>query len=367
MDSNREIRVPAGRTAGLVILAILVGALLPVAAILQLELAVTLPVLMLGGVYAVFLYARAGWIPAGALVASALASTAWLMGFEPMLMLAAAAVLPALVVMRGVVQKQPFFRQLRRGLVAFVLGLLAAMLVAYATFGGSMISRFMDVVRQIVGRIPDASLQTMLDALRAALPAEGAEMAETLTVENYRGMMMGALDMLEQYYAQMLPGALFSGALFSGTLAVLWGNWTLARRGMATNESFVGLSRWFLPSNVAIGAIGLWLAGFILLNAGYGSGETVYAATSQIAGTAFYIQALAALDRQLIRGDRPLRRRRLAIALLIIASMLLRTVASVMTFIGLASALFGTRGAVKLWAQRRQGQDDHSDRDDPDK
>ncbi|MDO4865465.1 MAG: hypothetical protein Q4C10_02835 [Clostridia bacterium] len=366
MDSNREIRVPSGQTVGLVILAVIVGALLPVAAIFQLELAVTLPVLMLGGVYAVFLHARAGWVPAGALIASALASAAWLLGFEPMLMLAAAAVLPALVVMRGVAQRQPFFRQLRQGLVAFVLGLLAAMLVAYATFGGSMISRFMDVVRQIIGRIPDASLQAMLDALRGALP-EGAEMAETLTVENYRGMMMGALDMLEQFYAQMLPGALFSGALFSGALAVLWGNWTKARRGMATNDSFVGLSRWFLPANVAVGAIGLWLAGFILLNAGYGSGETVYATTNQIAGTAFYIQALAALDRRLIRGDRPLPRRRLAITLLVIASMLIRTVASVMTFVGLASALFGTRGAVKLWAQRRQGQDDHSDRDDPDR
>ena len=75
-----------------------------------------------------------------------------------------AAVLPALYVMRGVAAKRPFFEQLRGGILAFGAGLVAAMLIAYASFGGGMVARFVDMMRAEFARMPDAALQPIVDA-----------------------------------------------------------------------------------------------------------------------------------------------------------------------------------------------------------
>ena len=74
----------------------------------------------------------------------------------------------------SVTQKQPFFRQLNRGIVVYVAGLVAAMLAAYTMFGGGMIARFMDVLRVEFTRMPDAALQPFADAVNSALSLGGA-------------------------------------------------------------------------------------------------------------------------------------------------------------------------------------------------
>ena len=143
-------------------------------------------------------------------------------------------------------------------------------------------------------------------------------------------------------------------------LSVLWGNWTMARLGLATNESFAGMSAWFLPARLTWGALGLWLAGMLLQAGGYAAGATVFAAVRRISGTAFAIQALASLDRRMLRSGRELSRRRALIALLATGALLFGEIALLLGIIGAASALFGSHGALK-----RLGNDDQSDRDDP--
>lgn len=354
--------VSPGRMAGSVALALVVGALIPLIAVLQISLLA--PVLMLCGILGVHFRARAGWPPAALLYAAALGSTLWLIGPVGVPLLLLAAILPALFVSRGVMQKQPFFRQLDRGVAAYAAGLVAAMVAAYAVFGGGMIARFVDVLREEFTRMPDAALQPFADAVNSALSLGGTQGAGTFTVQMYREQLAGILDLMQQTYAQMLPGTLLSGALLSGVLSVLWGNWTLARQGMATNESFIGIGRWFLPPQVTLGALGLWAAGFLLANSAYKGGATVYATIAELAGSVFVIQALCAVDRKLMAGGGAAARRKLLITVLAVVALIFRGLASILSAVGVMSALFGSHGAFKLWTDRRQN--NHTDRDDPD-
>ena len=357
MESRQLVSVSKGRLAGNIVLALAIGALLPLVAVLQIPL--LLPVLMLGGIFAVRIKARAGWLPAAVLFGAALASTMWFLSEIMALMLLAAAILPAVWVMRGMARKRPFFEQMKWGVAAYALGLVAAMLIAYISFGGGMIARFTDVLRAEFERMPDAALQPFVEAINSALSLSGAT-GQRYTVALYREQLDGVLDLMQQAYAQSLPGALLTGALLSGVISVLWGNWTMARQGLATNESFVGMTGWFLPAQLTWGLLGLWVAGLVLTMGGYSAGPTAYDATRSLACAGFFIQAMAALDRRMLRSGRELGRRKLLIGLLCAAGLLLPDAAMLLAVLGAASALFGSHGELK-----RPANGDQSDRDDP--
>lgn len=352
---------PAGRITGNVVLALAIGALLPFIAILQVSM--LLPVLMLCGIFAVRMKARAGWVPPLALFGAALASSLYFLGAPLAAALAAAAMLPALWVTRGMDQKRPFFEQLRGGIAAYAVGLVAAMGIAYLAFGGSMVAKFVNLMREEFARMPDSTLQPIVDALNSAFAVSGARLSEAYTVQLYRAQLSGVFDLMQQTYAQALPGALLSGALLSGVISVLWGNWTMARRGMATNESFVGMSGWFLPPQITFGALALLAVSYILAASGYGGGATVFQAVCQLVGAIFMIQALASMDRRMLRAGRSQGRRTALIALVAVGALLMREFAAVFCVVGVLSALLGSHGAVKRLGDG--GQDDQSDRHDP--
>ena len=346
--------------AGNIVLALVIGAALPLAGVLQ--IAMLAPVLMLGGIFAVRMKARVGWVAPAALFGAALASALWMMGAVMALILLVAALLPSLAVMRGMAQKRPFFEQMKLSITAYAVGLLAATLIAWLSFGGSMIARFTELMRREFARMPDAALQPFVEAINSTLALSGAG-NQVYTVALYRTQLSGILDLMQQAYAQSLPGALLSGALLSGVLTVLWGNWTMARLGLATNESFIGMSRWFLPGQVSLGALALWIVGFILAASRYNGGATVYQAVCQLSGSIFVIQALSALDRRMLRGGASLSRRKVMITLMAVAALLLAEFGLVLSLIGAASALFGSHGVFKRPINGER--DDQSDRDDP--
>lgn len=356
MDSRQVVSVSKGKLAGNLLLAVLLGTLMPL--IMVVPVSALLPVLMLPGILAVRMQARVGRVPAAVLLVVSLASAFVFMGQTMMLMFVVAAALPAAVVIRGMARKRPFFEQLRTGVIAYGLGLVGAMVIAYLTFGGGMVAKFVDLMRQEFARIPDSALQPLARELNAALSAGGR--VGLYTADSMRAMLEGTLEWMQQTYAQMLPGTLLSGALLSGVISVLWGNWTMARLGLATNESFIGMSRWFLPAQMTWGLLALWVAGFVLSASGYNGGATVYATVCALAGAAFVIQAMAALDRRMLRAGRETGRRRLLITLLCVAALLLPDAATVFAAVGVMSALFGSHGAL-----RRSINGDQSDRDDP--
>ena len=248
MIFHQNTRLPAGKMVGAIVLAAVLGMLLPLITLAQITL--LLPVLMLGGLFAVYLQCYGGPAPACTFLAVGLISAGWLTGSTLMWILLAASLLPAAPLVFGISRKQPFFEQLRNAIVFYALGLLAALLIAYGSFGSGMIAKLMDAIRSEFARMPDAAFRPFVDAINSALGASGLQGFGAFTVQTYRAQLSGVLDLMQRTYAQTLPGTLLSGVVLSGTLSVLWGNWTLARRGMSTNESFIGMIRWFLPARI---------------------------------------------------------------------------------------------------------------------
>jgi hypothetical protein len=113
------------------------------------------------------------------------------------------------------------------------------------------------------------------------------------------------------------------------------------------------MSGWFMPAHITFGALGLWAVGLILMLSGSANGPTVYMTIAQAVGAAFAVQALCALNRRMLRADRPLSRRRLLIGLLGAAALLIRSVGAALAYVGVASALFGSHGAFRRWTQNR--------------
>lgn len=361
MGQNKVFSESPGKRVGSVIAGVALGILLPVLAVLQITM--LLPVLMLGGIFSVWLYAHGGWGPMLALATSAATASVFLLGTTMAITLLIASVLPALIIVRGIVQKRPFFEQMRSGIIAYILGLLAAMMVAYQSFGSGMVARFVDLLRSEYDLIPDVTLQPMMEWLNELL-ATGGMTGRSSDLSTFRSLLSGFLDLLEQTYAQILPGSLLSGALLSGILSVLWGNWTMARRGFASNESFIGLSRWFMPAGVSVGMIGMLLVGLILSISEMENGTTAYMTIAQTVGAAFAVQAVAAIDRRLMRAGRTLGSRKVWCTIISIFGLAFRGFGSALAYVGAASALFGSHGAIREWGHKQKG--DHDNDNNPD-
>ena len=363
MIFHQNTRLPAGKMVGAIVLAAVLGMLLPLITLAQITL--LLPVLMFGGLFAVYLQCYGGPAPACTFLAVGLISAGWLTGSTLMWMLLAASLLPAAPIVFGISRKQPFCEQLRNAIVFYALGLLAALLIAYGSFGSGMIAKLMDAIRSEFARMPDAAFRPFVDAINSALGASGLQGFGAFTVQTYRAQLSGVLDLMQRTYAQTLPGTLLSGVVLSGTLSVLWGNWTLARRGMSTNESFIGMSRWFLPARITVGALVMWVASYIIANTDYAGGATVYATVYRLVGTVFAIQGFAAADRRMMDAGRSVSGRRVLITLLAIAALLMQLVASVLSILGMISAVTGSHGALRLWLDKRRN--NHTDDDDFDR
>ena len=360
MNYNRPDSVNIGRLVAGIIMALLFGALTPVA--LVLEMTLLTPVIITGGLFLVFLYTFAGTLPAWLFLIVQLVSTAALVNNAFMWMLVLAGVIPACAVIRGIAMKQPFFTQLRNALIAYGAGLVAAVFLAYAIYGGNMIGKLADLMREQFTLMPDEVFSPIVDAINSAISPGGVAGFEPFTVESYRAQVAGVLELMSETYALTLPGTLISGALITGMLSVLWGNWIRARRGLATNESYIPLNRWFMPGQMSLGLTVMWLFSYILSQTQYASGQTVYIVVYHIASSAFAVQGIAAVDRFLYRRGSSAGSRRVLATLGFLLGVVFRLLNTVLFTIGAISALFGSHGAF-----HRSANDygDQTDRDDP--
>ena len=344
MTSNDPSRVSGGKLALGIVLALIVGALTPLITVL--EMSVLMPVVLPGGVFMVFLFCYAGPLPAWLFTIVHLAAAGVLLGERFLLMLLVSGTVPALVCMRLIVLKKPFFDQMKLGVATSLAGMLAAVTVAYMSFGGNMIERMADMLKAQFALMPDAFFAPFVDMINSAM-STGIPGVKVMTVQSYRAQVSGILDLMSEVYQKSLPGALLSGAALTGVLSVLWGNWLRARRGLATEASYVGPTRWFLPRNVTLGLTLMWIAAFILSETRYAQGETVYFTVYSLASLAFFIQALGAIDRFFFRRGMPDGRRRALLVIALILGLLFRFINTLLFAIGAGSALFGSHGAFR--------------------
>ena len=345
MTPNLPNRVPGGKLALGIVLALVIGALTPVVTVL--EMSFLMPVSLLSGVFMVFLFCFAGQLPAWIYMLVQLASTAVLLNGTFAAMLAAAGTIPALVCIRQIALKRPFFDQMKLGIAACLAGMLLSVTIAYISFGGNMIDRMANALKAQFDMMPDAFFTPFVDMINSALSSGGIPGMKAMTVESYRAQIGGFLNLMSEVYQQSLPGALLSGAALTGVLSVTWGNWLRARRGLATNESYIGPTRWFLPRNVTLGITLMWLAAYVISKTGYAQGQTVYYTVYSLATLAFFVQALGAVDRFFFRRGVPDGRRRALVIIALILGLVFQLFNTFMFVIGAGSALFGTHGAVK--------------------
>ena len=390
MNDTRVARVPAGRLALGVALAILMGVALPMLTVMQLTIMIPLaiPVLLVGGIWMAFLHGHSGWVSVGAFMAALLLGgdalklmierTGWVpssmlgamvlgaaaacTGPEMLLVKLLLAVLPGIVVIAGMMRKRPFFSQLRMGIGAFVAGMLGCVIIAYRAFGGDMIGKLMDMVRAQFDAVPDYVILPLIEALNQSIAQTGAGLGR-ITIADYRSIFSGALDQMQLAYMEYAPGMLLAGAIWSGVLAVLWGNWRMAKRGIASVESFVGMSQWYLPGQMTLGLLGISAISFIAATSGSTSWTTVLNTCTALTGTAFTVQALASFDRRFIMRGTQTGGRKVRLTLILLLSWAFNLIGLVTAAFGAASALFGSRGVITAWKNKMKDESDHDDFD----
>lgn len=355
MTFNQPYRASGGKLALGIVLAMVLGALTPVVTVLEMSL--LMPVVLLSGAFTVFLYCYSGQLTAWLYTLAQLASTYALLNERFAAMLFFAGTLPALVCIRRISLKRPFFDQMKIGVAACLLGMLAAVSVAFFSYGGNMIERIAEALKRQFDLMPDSFFTPFVDMVNSALSTGGFPGIQAMTVEGYREQIGGFLNLMSEVYQESLPGALLSGAALTGVLSVLWGNWLRARRGLATNESYIPLNQWFLPRNVTLGITLMWLVAYILSETSYAQGQTVYYTVFSLASLAFFIQALAAIDRFFFRRGAPDGRRRRLVVLMLILGLVFRLINTILFAIGAGSALFGSHGAIRRPAPKRDDDD----------
>ena len=343
MRQSYGYRPSTGKIIGCTILAVVLGILAPFA--LMFQVMMPMPALNIVVLLAAALSVGGGLIPAVVLGVAALVGT--LVGLGPgITVLEVLMCVPSAVVMiRGVRRKEPFFRQMFHGVAVCMACVIAAVLLAGVFFGGDMIEKAVDFVRSMFEQQQDvlwASVQEMLGG-------SGSGVTQT----DFAGVYYDALNLMEAYYEYNLLANLLTGAAMTGVVGVLWGNWLAARRGEVTPDSFRGLGEWYLPSNLTLGLLMMLLFSAVLKGTSFAGGTTVWVIVSGLARLAFVIQALAAVDRRL-KAQGSARGRRTAMVVLVIVAGTLSgdwflglDLFGIVAIAGCASALFGRRGAAR--------------------
>jgi len=340
-----EFKMPpaeGGKVVAGVILALVIGALFPV--IFSVQLSLMMPLILVCNFVMPVLFVGAGKAAVGALVFSMIASSIFFFGDISAIMLVGASVLPGIAVISGMTRRLNFFDQLRSGIITHIMGYMIAVFIANLSFGGDMISKFIDGMRAQFNALPDELILPIVDYVNAMMAnlAGGTIAPEYLvTVEEYRNIFSGTMmDVLQARYVEYLPACILTGAVVSGLISVLWGNWRMARKGLATPESFIGMSGWNFPAGFACGVFFIWITGFAFVGSSeYKSAISAYRAIDMLVQIAFLVQALACFDRMLIKRYTGLRARRVLIILLIIGALIMPGVNMILQAVGAVNLL----------------------------
>lgn len=347
MNRFEGIRPSAGRTVLWSILALVLGILQPLAIIFQLMLPA--PAISLAMILSVAMYGSCGIIPVAVYGVTATLSCVLLYGLSAGMISMLLWIVPAIVIMRGIRRRDAFFGQLTKGIAVAVVTAVLAIVCMAAIFGSGLIADFIDHARQNFADQQELMWQVLSPMFSAQL-----------SMDQFVEMYYTAFNTLQLYYEYYLTANLVCGAIASACIAVLWGNWKVAKRGLATPESYRGLSLWHLPANTTWGLLMMLAAGFVLSRFDFGAAKTAWIMVQSICQLAFVIQFLSALDRRMKRGS-GYAARTVMMALLMIMGYSSGMVRS-MAILGGVSALFGSKGAAKPVIEKFKDNTDGEDR-----
>lgn len=358
MNQFGEIRPSWGKVTACSVLALIMGLLQPLALMFQVML--PMPGICVAMVASVVLYAGAGVVPVVVYAMASAVSSLVMFGGLPATVSLLLWLVPVCVMISGMRKKQPFFLQLRNGIVSSVAITALAVAAMALIFGQNMIGSAIDQLRYYFEEQKELFWEMLSPMFRTA---EGAISKEQF-VETYYQMF----NMLQMYYEYYLLANLLGGAAISAMLGVLWGNWQQAKRGVATSESFRGLSDWFLSSNTTFGILLMLLASRLLALTSMAGAETAWIVVSSLGSLAFAVQCMAAMDRRMKSTGKSVGRRITLLVLLTVfgssagAMFFGMELMDLLAVAGCASALFGCRGAAKPMIQKIKNNLDGEDR-----
>lgn len=332
---NREDRRPGwGRALAGSALGVLLALAAPM--MMMSELLSLMVVVLVPSIGVVLLYYWAGKGPALLSAVLQILFNALLFGGTFMWAAFFMTLVPVAVLIRSA--QRPFFEQMRISIAAFGVGVLAAVLALYLSYGGNMIERVLMELPEAVRSLPQEALGTVMESVSAVL-------GESMTVETFYGVFDEMIERLVPYYQLNLPGLIFSGALVSAVLCTGISSWMRRRRGSAKPGTSVPLREWALPSSTTGGLLLICIVSYVLVLLKVRGAETVFSTAFSIAQTAFCIQALASFARRTY--SLPVKRGIRVAIVAVVAVLCLSGGGSYVALYGCASAIFGSRGALR--------------------
>lgn len=306
------------------------------------QLFASLPLVMLPSIGLVAVYAWAG--KAAAIVSAVLQMLAfgYMVGPVFMWVVFLMAIQPMFVLLQGT--DRPFFEQLRHALMSFGLGMVLSVLALYWNYGGDLVGSALGGLQQMMHALPVEQMEVYL-ASYPGMPATSAE---------FLSMMDSLFAQISSSLAVTLPGQLFSGTLITALSCITLLNRARAKAGAAKPGSYVPPSRWYLPSSTSVGLLVMLLASLVLMQLTQ-LGRAVFYTVLTLVSWVFCIQALASVSR---RMDGALQRHGAKIAVLMVMAAIAAFGASLyLAIYGCASALMGSRGAMRQYAEERKNKD----------
>lgn len=343
MNRGNE-KIGMGRMVAGVALGALLALLSPVLLLFEIFLPVT--VVVWPAVALVALRRWAGRGPALSCAVLMLAAAALLTGGVSALIVLFLTLIPAFAILWA--QDKPFFAQLRLAIIAFGVGVLAAVAALYLTFGSNMIERAFGQMPAMIRAMPEEYIAPMMQYMSEAL---GQEVTPSAFYEMYDAMTAE----LAPVYQMHMPERLFSGALITALLCAWLSNRMRARRGLAAPGSYVPIRGWALSASTTGGLLLLLAVSWGLTLTKLNGAETVYYAVYGIANVAFAAQTLGSAARRLLGTSlRPGARNAVLAAIGICGWLMLPE--ALMAY-GMASAVFGSRGMLRQRARDRENDD----------
>ena len=335
---ENQVRKQEKKGCGWTALGYVLGALLALAAPLAVlsELMWLLPVLLVPSVGIALLYRWFGRGPALCTAILQVMMYAVMLGAMGMWIAISATMLPLIALMLA--SRRPFFEQLRISIASFFLGVVLAVGLLYLSFGGDAIARMLDILPQSLRALPTE----WLDQLIASL---SEQIASGMTAESFIGFFDEAVAQLTPVYQSNLPGLIFGGALVSALICA-------PAMAVARGADCVPFREWALPASTTSGLLLILLVSFVLGEAGMQGANVALQAVLDIAVIAFCVQALSSFARRLHQAGKSVGMQRGMIAVLAVLAWFGASL--YLAIYGCASALFGSRGALKQYSKKNQ-------------
>lgn len=315
------------------------------------------------------LWAWAGWIPAGIASAGTIISLA---GFasvsgavNPALAALAAAVVlvaPGIASIVMIRKNIGFFRRMAAAVIAQTAALLGCVAVIYLGMGIDLVDALTGMMRSAVEYLPQEMIEYLLNMYYVS-----GMLTEESVQELTSGILLHAdvMRIFDQVFElsnyqlkQLMPAMLINSGLISGVMMTAFPSLITRRRGFKPPVDHVPVHEWFLPSRAVGGLTVCMVTGFVLNIMQVEGATGVVVIVSQAVSSLCVIQGIAALTRLFRKsGAGKGTRIGLTIASVLFASQFLEMV-------GMASALFGSHGAVSTWMHKKMKEMEENRKDD---